>query len=426
VGLLVTVPLYVGACAQLLSLGMIERTGRRKRIFVGGAFVQMAAWVPMIAALFAPRPLGFWLLLGGFVLYFASVHFTVPAWTSVMGDLVPPAERGRFFGRRSSMCFVLQVLGVVVAGKGLQIYEQAGHEVWGFAAVFLGAMLARGFSAWHLSRMAEPAYATRDADRFTLWQFLRRLPESNFAKFVLFVACLNASAHFAGALFIPYWRDALGYSYDSLMAVLVAVLVIQVPTLVFWGRVADRYGNKKVLVATSVGIALLPGMWLLSTHLAFTIFMQVWSGFWWSGFNQSVANFLLDAVTPGKRARCTAYFNMIANTGVLVGGLAGSWAIGAMPREWGPVTLKYPFWGVLAISFALRSITLLVFLPRFREVREVPKIGTVQMLFHAAMEAGEAAVDFMAGWIRPVGDDDEPAAPERSESNEQRTKAVPP
>jgi MFS family permease len=401
VALLVTLPVFLGACAQLLSPVLIERTGRRKLLFLAGSFVQALSWVPMIAALFAPPPLGFWLLLGGFVLSFAAVHVGVPAWTSVMGDLVPPEVRGRYFGRRSALAFVMQFMAMLVAGAGLEIYQRARHEKLGFAVVFGGALLARLISVYYIARMAEPPYAPRHEDRFTFMQFLKRLPRSNFARFALFVASLNFSAHFVGCLFIPYWRETLAFSYVELMAVGSAIVFIQIPALPFWGRAADRFGNKRVLVVTSCGIAVLPMLWLLTTHVALAVFLQMWSGFFWSGFNQSVSNFLLDAVTPGKRARCTAYLNLLLNTGVLLGGLAGSWAITWVPVQLGPVTMPWPFWTVLVMSFLLRVLTLVLFLPRFREVRDVPQVGVVEMLFHATREVTEAAINLLAGRVPP-------------------------
>lgn len=399
VGLLSTIPLFLGACAQMATPRVLDRMRRRKGLVLGGAVCQMLAWGPMIAALYLPRAAAFWLLLGGFIVYYVSVHFTVPAWMSLMGDLVPASARGRYFGFRNAMALLLQLLSVSVAGIGLWIFEQRGHEREGFLILFLGALLARGVSVYYLGRMAEPAYRQQEEDRFTLWQFLARLPESNFAKFALFVAGLNASAHFVGCLFVPYWRDDLRYSYWALMGVLGASLLIQIPALVFWGRIADRYGNKRVLAATSLGIAVLPAMWLLSTHLAFAIFMQFWSGFWWSGFSQSVSNFLLDAVSPPKRARCTAYLNLLANAGILLGGIAGSWAIRVVPPRIGPLEFPYPFWTLLVLSTVLRGSVVFIFLPLIREVREVPRVGTVEMLFHATREAAEAAVNLMTGLL---------------------------
>lgn len=395
VGLLVTIPVFLGALAQLIPPFFIERGASRKKLFVLGSFVQSLSWIPILLAPFAPDRLGYGLLFAGWVVYFLSQHFTVPPWTSMMGDLVPPQARGRYFGRRSGLCFIFQTCSLVLAGLGLAVYKQAGHERLGFAVVFAGALLGRLFSTWHLSKMEEPPHVFRDEDRFTFWQFLRRLPSSNFAKFVFFVGFMNASAHFAGCLFAPYWKKTLNYSYLEYMFVAVAVVAVQIVSLPFWGRQADRYGNKKVLATASIGIVLLPAFWLMSTNVAWAFFLQAWSGFFWSGFNQSVANFLFDAVTPPKRARCTAYLYLIVNAGLLVGGLAGSWAVHHVPTSFLGFSWPHAFWTLLGISFLARALTLMVFLPRFREVRDVPQIGSVELFVQATREVTGPALNLL-------------------------------
>ena len=257
---------------------------------------------------------------------------------------------------------------------------------------------------YYLGRMTEPSYTPRGDESFTFIQFLRRLPHSNFAKFVVFVSCLTASAQFVGCLFPLYWLRTLQYPYWWHYTACVNVLIIvQVPALLFWGRMADRFGNKRVLGVTSIAIALLPALWLSSTHVALAIFLQAWSGFFWSGFNQSVQNFLLDAVTPPKRARCNAYLSLMTNFGLLVGGVSGAFAVNYMPVHLGPLHLRYPFWTMLIVSFVLRSGTVLYFLPRFREVRDVPKIGVVEMLYVSTRSSAGSAINLMSSLVQRGG-----------------------
>lgn len=404
VALLGTIPVFLGAVVQLVTPIIIDRTGRRKRLFVAGACVQALSWIAMVAAVAVPREVGVWLLLAGFAVYFSAVHFTVPAWMSVMGDLVPPEIRGRYFGARNALAILMQALATAVGGAGLSVYAAHGHEALGFGVVFAGAMLARCLSTYQLSRMWEPPYTQRQEDRFTFWQFVRRLPESNFAKFVFFVASLNAGAHMSGSLMNIYLLRGLKYSYWEFTILTAAVVLVQIPASLFWGRLADRFGNKKVLVATSAVIAALPVMWMASRHVVWALLMQLLGGFAWAGFNQSVGNFLFDAVTPAKRARCTAYMNLLTNTGVLVGGMAGAWLAEHMPDRIGPVALGHAFWGIFILSTVLRLGVLMVFLPRIREVRDVPRISVVGMLFHASREVTEAAIHVMVGLVGKNGD----------------------
>src|SRR4029079_15116788 len=118
-------------------------------------------------------------------------------------------------------------------------------------------------------------------------------------------------------------------------------------------------------------------------------------------------NFLLDAVTPPKRARCNAYLSLVQNTGLLVGGLSGAIAIHYLPADIGWIHLKYPFWTLLVISFVLRAGTVLFFLPRFREVRDVPKIGVVEMLYATTVDTGESAINLIVGMVQRGGEEEE-------------------
>jgi MFS family permease len=314
-----------------------------------------------------------------------------------MGDLVSPVTRGRYFGRRTALCILLQFISGTAAGLGLWMFKKNGHEPYGYATIFSGAMLARWSSTYFLGRMVEPPYTPREEESFTFVQFLRRLPQSNFAKFVVFVGCLTASAQVVGCLFPFYWLKTLKYPYWwQYTACVIAVVVVQVPALIFWGRTADRYGNRKVLTVTAFAVAVLPALWLISTNIWLAVFLQMWSGFFWSGFNQSVQNFLLDAVTPPKRARCNAYLSLMTNTGLLIGGLSGAIAIHYLPDHAG----WYPFWTLLIVSFVLRMGTVLFFIPRFREVRDVPQIGVVEMLYATTVDTGESAVNLIVGMVQ--------------------------
>jgi len=404
VALLTTIPLFLGSCAQTVTPMLIDQTGKRRRWYMTGAVVQTLTWIPMIVSVFLPREIGFCLLLSSFVLYYVALQFSLPAWLSVMGDLVSPVTRGRYFGRRTAICILLQFVAGTIGGLGLWMFKKNGLESWGYATIFTGAMVARWSSTYFLGRMTEPPYTPREEETFTLIQFFRRLPQSNFAKFVMFVGCLTASAQVVGCLFPLYWLKTLNYPiWWEYTACVIAVVVVQIPALLFWGRAADRYGNKKVLVVTSIAVAILPALWLISTSIWLAVFLQMWSGFFWSGFNQAVQNFLLDAVTPPKRARCNAYLSLLTNTGLLIGGLSGAIAIHYLPADIGWIHLKYPFWTLLVISFVLRVGTVLFFLPRFREVRDVPKIGIVEMLYATTVDTGESAINLIVGMVQRGG-----------------------
>ena len=399
VALLQTLPLFLGACMQLVTPPMIDRLRRRWPLALGGATVQALTWAPMIVALFLPPQIGVIVVIASNILYFAAIHFTIPAWMSVMGDLVPAEARGRYFGRRNALAITMQLFAGILGGAALDVFKRAGHEGLGFAVIFAGALFARLLSTWYLSRMTEPAY-TPAVDRGpSLLEFVRGLRTSNFARFVVFVAAINASAHVAGSITNIYFLRVLHYSYWQYTLVLNILVLASIPALPAWGRLADRFGNRIVLATTAMLIVSAPVLWFVSGHVAWSCVVQAIAGIGWAGFNLCVGNFLFDALPPAHRARNTAYLNVFTNVGVLVGGFAAAGIAWLNPLALGPLRLTHWVYAAFIVSFLLRIAAITIILPRFREVRNVPPVGVVRMLFHAGREVAEAAVNVVTGLV---------------------------
>lgn len=410
IGVLASAPLFLGACFQPLAANLVDATGRRRRLYLFGAVLQALMWIPIVAAIFLPKPLDLWTLILGVILYFAGVHFASPPWNSTMGDLVPPEIRGRYFGRRNAAMIVCTWLATIVAGIGLHLYAEEGLASWGFGVIFTAAFAARIVSVRYLARMAEPPYHRTPDDAFTLVQFLRTLPRSNFTKFVFLVAAMNFAAHVSGVYMVVFFLRDLKMTYAEFMVSTSLIVVAQIPALYFWGSIGDKFGNRKVLIVTALGITVIPLCWMFARSLLWVCVLQVWAGLFWSGFNLSAANFLLDSVSPPKRARCTAYFNLIVGTAVLVSGLLGSSLVDHLPRRYDllglEVRFSMGFCALLLLSFLLRLLTSIGFLSKVREVREVPNVSTAEMMFRSTglKSVAEAAVDLITNVRKGNGD----------------------
>jgi len=416
IGILGTVAPYPGMLAQVLSANRLARHPRRRPLYLGGSILQLAMWPVLLATAWMAPPTAIGVLLAAVALYFIGVHFASPAWNSVMGDLVPFRLRGRFFARRNRNTLFFQVLGTVVGGVVLQLFAGGDRVIGGFMILFVAAFLARFVSVAHLARMADPPYAPRREDDFTLLDFLRALPRSNFAKFVLYVSFVSLGVNLGGPYVTPYMLRDLGFSYAAFMAANAAVLVAQVASLYTWGGLADRFGNKRILSFCGIGISIVPLLWLVARDLPSVVAVQLFGGAVWSGFNLSAANFLLDAVSPAKRARCVAYFNLLNGTGILLGGIAGVLLVDHLPRTLLGVSLFSPLHGIFALSFALRALTQVVFLPRFREVRDVPPISSLGLFFRATAlkSISDLAMDLLTGQLRGGRDESREEPPRQS------------
>jgi predicted MFS family arabinose efflux permease len=233
--------------------------------------------------------------------------------------------------------------------------------------------------------MAEPAYEPPPAHhQFSFRDFVRRSPWANFGRFTLYAAVFLAATNLAGPYFTPYMLNDLRFSYIEFTAASVAFILSQATVIHNWGRVADRFGNRKVLAVTGLTLPFVPWLWLLSTRVIWIIAFQIVAGLIWAGFYMSVANFLFDAVTPAKRARCVAYYNTLTNIGLLVGALLGGYIAKHAPTRFNLGSWHIQLISSLQVLFALSGIVRLVFslifLPLIREVRPVESATTWQVI----------------------------------------------
>ncbi len=384
IGLLSSLPLLIAAFAQLISANLLDKVGQRKALIITPSFIQMLTWIPIFVLPLLWFNIGPILLIIMVAVYMACVHFTIPSWNSWMGDLVAPDERGDYFGKRNRIASIFSVISAIAAGLILDSWKPVNEWI-GYAIIFGAAFIARGVSVYYLKKMVEPPYKFSERDCFSLWDFLRRSPKSNFARFVFFIGWMHLAALFAGPYFAVYLLRDLQFSYTQFMMTLVTSVLSQALVMSYWGRIGDRFGNKKVLVITSWLMPLVPSIWLLSPNFYWILVFQVFNGMVWGGFILAFSNYIFDAVSPPKRARCVAYFSLITHTGIFLGATAGGLVSPHLSNTLNlfgyQIQLVSSLHILFLISGLLRGLVSAIFLPLIKEVRTVEPIQTWRLVF---------------------------------------------
>ena len=387
VGLLATLPQLFGAFMQWAGALNMSRFKSRRRIILVAVLIQAVTFIPMtFLPIFFGKgtfPVLFLLLLT--ILYHGANGAVVPIWNSLIGDLVPARIRGRFFGLRNRLTGMSTFFSLLTAGGTLYLFQKMGKLEIGFLVIFLLAFFARLNSARWLAKYEDPMFQLSPEHIFTFRQFLRRSPHSNFAKFVFFVGVINFGVAFSGPYFSLYMLRDLGFSYLEFTLVTGVSTITQFLTFRYWGGLSDRFGTKKILNVCGWGVSVVPMLWLFSPRIFYLVIIQVYGGLVWSGFSLSAMNFLFDAVTPPKRARCVAYQGLVNGFLILLGSLAGGYTAGHLPHvfTFGPWTWKPPFIlpVVFLISGLIRLVAAGIFLRKFKEVRPVEPIRHRQLIF---------------------------------------------
>lgn len=377
VGWLVAIPNLLGALTQAWAISAVHHTGSRLRVLTRGVFIQALFLFPMGLLPFLPIPNKILVLTGMFSIYKMLGGILGPPWGSLVSEYLPAHRRGDYFGWRSRVMGITSLITLGFWGAFLYLWQKWVSPEAGFMIMFMFAAAARFASYVFVSQMSDRPYEKTKENDFTLWMFLRRFRESNFVKFVFYVAGITFTTHLAAPYFSVHMLRNLNFDYLSFMAITLASTLSSLIAFPIWGRHADAVGNARILKTTSLLIPIIPLFWLVFTHLVPLLFVEALAGLVWGGFSLCAVNYIYDAVTPSKRMRCLGYFNLITGLAIFAGSALGGWLSEHLPPLFG-----YPLLSLFLVSSLGRFLVHFFLSGKFREVRaEVKPISSLKLFF---------------------------------------------
>jgi MFS family permease len=374
IGVLSAVPNLLGALAQPFGAWLSARLRGRKKLVVAGALAQALVWVGLIgvALVSLPRELALGALVALVGLYWILGSVLHPAWTSLMGDLVPARQRGRYFGGRNEVTGFASLLAVGVGGWLLGLFS--GQVLAGFAVLFVLALLARLVSAYYLSQHSEPAWKPVHRPALNAFAFLRRTWNTDFGRLTVYGSVMLFAVNVAAPFFAVYMLRDLQFDYLTFGLIGAITIITRTVSMPYWGRLADRYGNRAVLAVAGTLIPFIPLLWLLNTSIAWIALVEAFGGFVWGAFDLAIFDYLMDSSNRQNRAEYFAHFNVFNGFARFGGAGVGAVLAGATNGTVfaGLVGLQI----VLLVSGVLRVLTSASLLPIVREVKpreELPR-----------------------------------------------------
>jgi len=368
VAALSALPHLFSSIIQIKSPDVMEKLRSRKKLIKIFILLQALMLLPMTATFF----MGSYrvaVFIAVVTLFTAFGAFLMPAWGSLMTDLVAEDRRGEYFGWRNRVLGTVAIVATFIAGFILHQAERV-NALWGFIAIFGAAFIFRLVSWLYMARMHEPELERKEEDYFSFRDFISGFKTSNFARFVGFVAATKFSVNIASPFFAVFMLKDLKFGYMTYALINLASTATAILINKRWGVHSDRAGNLKVLRITSYLVSFIPLLWLINQNAYYLFFIQMFSGFAWAGFNLSASNFIYDSSTPGQRARCIAYFNACTGIALFLGALTGGWLAERVPAGF----FEFPVMNIILIS-ALMRFMIAFFVPfKLKEVRQVEPV----------------------------------------------------
>ncbi len=365
IGLLAAVPTLFSAVGNMTSARFARWFGSRKAVVVLFAFLQALVWLPILALGWLDSPHRPLIFVGLLALYTGFGAAISPCWNSVMAEVVPPGMRGRYFSRRSRIATLSTVAAIALGGSLLYYFRDYG--LLGFAVAFGAAMAFRLVSSViHLSMM-ELKRPGQSNSPVPLRTFLSTLHSTPHGRAMLLIMALNFGVHIASPQFTAYMLRDLGMGTTAFTVLQLLFALATAFTITHWGTTADRYGNRRMMLASGILVGIVPLLWLASPNVYYLAAVQAFTGFAWAGFNLTSANFLFDATTGMNRTAYLGWFNSMA---ALLS--AGGPMLSGLLLPLLPDLLGSPFLALFALSGLLRLAAVVGF---FRLVPEVRKVS---------------------------------------------------
>ncbi|MFC1666232.1 MFS transporter [Nanoarchaeota archaeon] len=371
----------LGPLSQILGSRLIEKYPRKK-IVSKFIFFEALIWIPLIiiSLLFYKGlitnilPLAVLLIFSFYVILSNIKH---PAWFSWVGDIVDEKYRGRWFSKRNLLNGFILVILAISASFFLDYTKKLEIQLIGFTILFLIAFSARLASWKILKKQYEPEIKLEKGYYFSFWNYLLdKNKKNNVRKFSIYRFFLNLSCSISSPLLVVYLLRFLEFKYSTYMVVIFAGTIFSLIVLELWGKIADEYGNYKVLAISSILIPTIPFLWILSPSPIYLILVPSFiQGISWAGFNLAAGNFIYDNVSQQKRSLVVSYHNMFGGLGTFIG--AG---IGAILIKFLTIQTIQPIILIFIIGSIARMIVVFYGIPQINEVRKTEKFNGTKSL----------------------------------------------
>ncbi|MEG4208492.1 MFS transporter [Microcoleus sp. S13_B4] len=286
IGIFCAIPMVVNLL-QPLGAYIADRTTSRHWYNLGIFGVSRLLWLVLAVAIVwgsqhqDSHQLLQWTLL---TVVAASVlaAFANSSWFSWMAAVVPQRLRGRYFGFRNSAVSFITLLGVPLMGWGVSTW--GADPIFGYGIVLLVGVLAGMISLGCQFFMVDvnPQVYKKDAknDQLTekkekqLTDFVPSvLKDSNFLMFILYFSVWTFAVNLSAPFFNIYLLKELSLDVSLVTIYTSLSSGANLLLLMFWGKLADRWGNRPLLIAVGLVVAITPLLWLGTGNYPFSVWV---------------------------------------------------------------------------------------------------------------------------------------------------------
>jgi MFS family permease len=326
------------ASAAMLVLGamLVERIGRRKDIvvFAGGWMARLAILLITFLPLLLKGEALILVVIGLAVARDAFNYLGSPAWTSLVGDIVPIERRGIYFSSRNFIMGAAGMVTILIVGEIItRLGQPVGYQVSMGLAFVIG--MAATYSYARI-RDPHPLPLPRNEPaaeaRVPVIAFVREMfHHPGFVAFSFTAILWNFSLNVAGPFFNVFMVRVLNVTPTMIALNSVAYAITSMLAQLLIGRWADRIGARRIQLISGLLIPILPFYWLIVHNGWEVLPLNAASGALWGIYNLASFTLMFELTPVEQRARYSAIYQLVIMVALAIGAAVGGW----MVTRWG-------------------------------------------------------------------------------------------
>jgi len=312
-----------------------DRLRRRIPFIVFGGLIVSGLWIP---AMFVTNSIQLIILLA---IQALLGSMAIPAWTALIGDLVPSFKLGRANATISIWASIGSLIATLVSGVIMITVGGTLQEM--FFVPLMVATICGMTSSFMLLGIKEKRNNERlnlkesfTSDISGIWKHVRETPD--FIKYCYVVGIFEFFMSIAWPLFSMTEIKVLN---ASMLQIALLSFVQSILTIIFqgWaGRLADSVGRKPLLIFFRFSFVTVPIAYAVSPNINTLIIVGAFWGFAQALGQASATAYLLDVSPKEYRGSFIAMFNLVAGVTTFFGSLIGGYLSDYMIRIFGLVT----------------------------------------------------------------------------------------
>jgi len=406
-GLINSIPLLIGAILQLMAPSLARRAGSPRQWVSICAVVQFLSFIPLvIGAALGHIPV--LLVFATVSLYWAAALGAGPTWSTWVATGFPPQIRARYFALRNRLCQVVQLLGIIAAGLVLAWFEHRGAPdlsdaatgavevatgavtnaasagsiaeagaaphgaiLPGFALILAVAGLSRLASTLFLRVQEDAPAVVHHRERVGVLSVLRRVASGRELRLIQYLLVAQFTVQVSAPYFNPYMLRTLSLSKTEYLLMVAMLFASKSFFLPLHGRFARRFGARRLLVISGIGIVGLSAAWVISPSLWYLVPLQALNGCIWGAWELATFLLMLEMIPDRERTGVLTVFNLLNCTAMVLGSLAGAFLLLSMGSG------RDAYLTLFVISSAFRLAALPALLALGRERRPPSRATTI-------------------------------------------------